>query len=343
MIETVAIVASLLFTVSLHCDWMDRQIQADFAGITQISPTQIDATEKAFKEMGRAYVRVKTHGKIIDYSTPVFSHPVYQTRTDFFIDFFNQMKEVYSLPPVDFIISLDDACPTLPVQGAPAFCITKEKGRNGVILIPEVWTCRDGYYHYLKEKGMEIPWDSRIPLAFWRGHTTGGDYTVETWEHRPRSQLALLSQKNPRHLDCALVSFIQGTQEAEMLMRKARLFKDGCDATIQMRYRYLIAIDGHTSASAFKWELFTGSLVFRNDSEWEEWFSNAIIPYEHYIPYKLNLSDLIHQIDWARNNDEAARKIALQGQLFAEQNLTTGSVLLYAYKTLVAYSQLLKL
>lgn len=337
-----ALISSFLFIASVHCDWMDKQIQADFKGITAITPAQIEAAEKAFKDMDRAYLRVKIRKDHIDYSTPVFSHPVYQVRADFFKDFFSQLQKVYSLPTVDFIISLDDGCPMLPAQSAPAFCITKERGRTGIICIPEVWTCREGYYLYLKEKGMDIPWQKRIPIAFWRGHTTGGDYTEETWKHMPRSKLALLSQQYPHHLDCALVSFLQGTPEAEMLMKQARLFKTGCDPIIQMRYRYLIAIDGYTSASALKWELFTGSLVLRNNSEWEEWFSNAMIPYEHYIPFKLDLSDLIEKIDWARKNDEAAKKIALQGQHFAEQNLMSDSILLYTYKTLIAYSQLLK-
>jgi hypothetical protein len=332
-----------LFIGSVYGDWMDRQIQADLAGIAAITPAQIDAAEQAFKDMGRAFVRVKMHPDTIDYITPTFSHPVYQTRTDYFKDFFSQMQRAYPLPHVDFIITLDDACPMLPPQSAPVFCISKEKGRKGIICIPEVWTCRDGYYLNLKEIGAQIPWENRIPIAFWRGHTTGGrDYTVESWKEMPRSKLALLSRENPRLLDCALVSFIQGTKEAEMVMRKERLFKSGCDPIIQMRHRYLIAIDGHTFSSALKWELFTGSLVLKNDSEWEEWFSNALVPYEHYVPYKLDLSDLIDQLDWVRHNDESAKKIALQGQLFAEQNLKTDSVILYTYKTLAAYSQLLK-
>lgn len=342
MIETVAIVASLLFTVSLHCDWMDRQIQADFAGITQISPTQIDATEKAFKEMGRAYVRVKTHGKIIDYSTPVFSHPVYQTRTDFFIDFFNQMKEVYSLPPVDFIISLDDACPTLPVQGAPAFCITKEKGRNGVILIPEVWTCRDGFYEKIEQAGAEFPWSNKIPIAFWRGSTTGGFYDAETWGKIPRTQLVLFSKSYPNHLDCAFHHFVQGDQEAEMLLQNARLMGIGCDPILQVRYKYLIAIDGNTNPSSLKWQLFSGSPVLKNDTVCDEWYSNALVPYEHYIPYKMDFSDLIEQIDWLRQNDEMAKYIAEQARIFANQHLKSDQYQLYTYKALLAYSKLLR-
>lgn len=49
----------------------------------------------------------------------------------------------------------------------------------------------------------------------------------------------------------------------------------------------------------------------------------------HYIPVNRDLSNLVEQINWAKNHDVDAWKIAKQGQMFANEHLTADRVLCY--------------
>jgi hypothetical protein len=47
-----------------------------------------------------------------------------------------------------------------------------------------------------------------------------------------------------------------------------------------------------------------------------------LLPYVHYIPVLPDLSDLEEKVEWAIDNDEAARKIQAAGRLMAERVMT---------------------
>lgn len=49
----------------------------------------------------------------------------------------------------------------------------------------------------------------------------------------------------------------------------------------------------------------------------------------HFIPIKRDLSNLIDQLDWARKNDESARKISRQAQNFVNERLTPDKIICY--------------
>ena len=49
------------------------------------------------------------------------------------------------------------------------------------------------------------------------------------------------------------------------------------------------------------------------------WFSNLIVPYQHYIPVNYDLSNLIEQIECVKNNDEQAKMIANNAYEFSSQ------------------------
>lgn len=331
---------TFLFIGSLYSDWMDNQIQTDLKDIKTVTLNQLNDTEKLLRENEYGFLRVKIHNGNIDYIVPPYD--IDYQRINHFKGFLGKLQTSYKLPDMDFIIALGDAC-TIPLTGkAPVFCIAKFRTQNQIILIPEVWTCRDGFYEKIEQAGAEFPWSNKIPIAFWRGSTTGGFYDAETWGKIPRTQLVLFSKSYPNHLDCAFHHFVQGDQEAEMLLQNARLMGIGCDPILQVRYKYLIAIDGNTNPSSLKWQLFSGSPVLKNDTVCDEWYSNALVPYEHYIPYKMDFSDLIEQIDWLRQNDEMAKYIAEQARIFANQHLKSDQYQLYTYKALLAYSKLLR-
>lgn len=331
---------TFLFIGSLYSDWMDNQIQTDLTGIHTITLKQLNDTEKLLRENEYGYLRVKIQSDAIDYTVPPYD--IDDQRVNHFKQFLTQLQTCFKLPDSDFIIALGDACTFPLTDKAPVFCIAKFRSQNQIILIPEVWTCRDHFYEKMEQAGAQFPWSKKIPIAFWRGSTTGGFYDANTWKKIPRTQLVLFSKSYPHHLDCAFHQFVQGNREAETLMHDARLFGVGCDPILQVRYKYLIAIDGNTNPSSLKWQLFSGSPVLKNDTVCDEWYSNALVPYVHYVPFKMDFSDLVSQIDWLRQNEDTAKYIAEQARIFANEHLKSDQYQLYTYKVIMAYSKLFR-
>jgi len=43
--------------------------------------------------------------------------------------------------------------------------------------------------------------------------------------------------------------------------------------------------------------------VLKQDSQYYEFFYKQLKPYEHYIPLKANLNDVLDRIQWAKDHD----------------------------------------
>ena len=102
----------------------------------------------------------------------------------------------------------------------------------------------------------------------------------------------------------------------------------------QNSYKYIINIDGHVSAFRLSLELEYGWCILLVESKYKLWFSDYLKPYEHYIPIKTDLSDLIEKIKWCKENDEKCKKIAENAMLFAKKYLSKNAILDYLQKLL---------
>jgi hypothetical protein len=52
-------------------------------------------------------------------------------------------------------------------------------------------------------------------------------------------------------------------------------------------------------------------------------------PNKHYVPFKSDLSNLVDQLNWIRENDDIASKIIWRAQKFANENLLPQHVFCY--------------
>ena len=71
-----------------------------------------------------------------------------------------------------------------------------------------------------------------------------------------------------------------------------------------LQYKYQLNIDGTVAAYRFPYLLGGGALVFKQDSNYYEYFYKSLKPNVHYIPFKRDLSDLKEKIQWAKENDD---------------------------------------
>ena len=62
------------------------------------------------------------------------------------------------------------------------------------------------------------------------------------------------------------------------------------------------------------------------------------MPGEHYVPVEFDFSNLDAQLDWARANDDDARRIATAATAFVRERLRPEDVACYVYRLLVEYA-----
>jgi hypothetical protein len=88
------------------------------------------------------------------------------------------------------------------------------------------------------------------------------------------------------------------------------------------RYRYLIDIGGNGYSGRLKYLLFSKRPLLLVDRIYVEYFHHELIPYVHYVPVKMDLSDLVEKVLWLRNHPQEGEAMAAAAQEFALQEFT---------------------
>ena len=78
------------------------------------------------------------------------------------------------------------------------------------------------------------------------------------------------------------------------------------------QYKYQINIDGTVAAYRFPYLLAGDSLVLKQDSPYYEFFYNELKPYEHYVPFNRDLSDLLEKVQWAKEHDKEVSHVKVK-------------------------------
>jgi len=112
-----------------------------------------------------------------------------------------------------------------------------------------------------------------------------------------------------------------------------------------MKYKFLIDIEGNGYSGRLKWLLFSRRPIFLIDRTYIEYFYNDLIPYKHFIPVKMDLSDLLEKVEWAQMHYDEAIQIAENAFEFAKENFTEDKLLdrvYYVYKNMIEYHNMNK-
>lgn len=199
--------------------------------------------------------------------------------------------------------------------------------------------------HFSQTALDQHPWESKEEKLFWRGATTGAIYKHDRWKNQTRSQLMFACQ-NETIQDICDVGFYLYTQidseETEEEMKKAFGVKESMPLDEQMRFKYLVSMDGNGPSSGRTEKYFSGnSLIFKTDSDGIEFYYYGLHPYEHYIPIHANMSNLAEKLLWAREHDDQARSIVVNLQQFS-RSLHYDAIACYLKGLLTEYAALLK-
>lgn len=331
-------------------DWMDEQIKEDFA--------QVEVNGIQFNDFERAWEGCKTS----DYCRfQVINSKVYGAKGAI-KDLLETMVRNYSVPDVDFIYCYYDCNSGGPI---PIFGSAKKRGAyNAIQFVDKFYDilCQDigwndhhkGWnelIHIMVDAKYKWPWHQKIGKVFWRGTPSdlwgcGGAYKTASWNVAPRGKCVYLSKYvAPEDIDAAFVPFfkIHNLVDDYQSFTATVPMSEFVQHVDHLRYKYQLNLDGMTATyPGLHWRLLSGCLTFKQETDDEMWYYKGIKPWVHYIPVKIDCSDLIEKIHWAKANDDEAHKIALNAQLFTVKNLMPEHILLYCYKVLLKYASLQK-
>ena len=88
------------------------------------------------------------------------------------------------------------------------------------------------------------------------------------------------------------------------------------------RYAVLIDIQGYGYSGRLKYLLWSHRPMLLVNRPHKEFFYDNLVAWEHYIPVKEDLSDLVEQTQWCLNNYEKAKEIAENAFQFCQKYLT---------------------
>lgn len=166
-----------------------------------------------------------------------------------------------------------------------------------------------------------IPWSVKRNCVFWRGGLTGGGvgsdnvrirFMLMTHNH-PLFNVGVTSY-NSRH-KCSPDGVIRVIKPTSLPFSASR--SNYVAPSEQRRFKYHVYMDGNVGANRLGTLLSYGSVVFivESDAPHVEALEH-LVPYTHYIPVARDLSDLVTQVEWARQHDDECAVIASNARAF---------------------------
>jgi hypothetical protein len=183
-------------------------------------------------------------------------------------------------------------------------------------------------------------WENKIDKAVFRGSATGCGFS---YSRNMRLKVAQLGQKFPSYLDAGITAMKEKLKidEKEKVgytdLKELKLkFIDKLSPYEQSQYKYIIHLDGNVGAHRLAKFFLLNSVTMICETGSTLWFSHILVPYTHYVPIKKDLSNLIEQIKWCRENDDKCREIAKNSYELGKKLLTEETCFSYIAKTMWA-------
>jgi len=114
-------------------------------------------------------------------------------------------------------------------------------------------------------------------------------------------------------------------------------------------YKYVLDVDGHAWSSRFKRLMTSNSLVFKS-TIYPEWFADRIAPWLHFVPVKVDLSDVHDSLTFFRGDmegegahDDLARKIAMAGRNWSKTFWRKEDLTAYMFRLFLEYARVMSI
>lgn len=269
-------------------------------------------------------------------------------RVALMVNFLKGALQKHKIRNVDFLVSLHDDGERIKFDYdriVPIFVFAKNlTNKNYPIKIPfvdfdvdySVWS------NAIQKAKLqdEYQWKNKLDVVYWRGSTTGQGYNIKDYLSQPRVKLVDMSTHHPLLIDAKFVAIVGLDGELHEIIEKKFGIVSRVDPTEQLKYKYLINMDGHTCTyPGFLWRLVSNSVVFKQETNNFQWFYPLLKPWVHYVPIKEDLSDLVEKIEYAKLHDKEMEEMSLHTQEYVGENLDVNGMQLYAAMTLNKYAE----
>ncbi|KAF8576246.1 glycosyltransferase family 90 protein [Ramaria rubella] len=115
------------------------------------------------------------------------------------------------------------------------------------------------------------------------------------------------------------------------------------------QYKYIMDIDGNGWSARFKRLMTSNSLIFKS-TIFPEWYTERIMPWVHYIPVQVDLSDLYDILAFFRGDpsgagahDTLAARIARGGKTWSETFYRKEDMVAYQFRLFLEYARVMSL
>ena len=174
---------------------------------------------------------------------------------------------------------------------------------------------RDRHWGIVKDvKQNDIKFKDKINKIVWRGSTTGEK--DDEFSFKKNRLLCVERFYNDTSCDIGFSNVVQNINIPKEYLKKPLTIRE------QLKYKYILSIEGNDVASGLKWQLYSNSVVFMRKPKIVSWaMEDKLIPYKHYIPINDDFSNLLNQIEFADKNVKTCLKIIKNANEFIEQFL----------------------
>lgn len=191
-------------------------------------------------------------------------------------------------------------------------CFSKRINDPSAICFPDIYyILHKGYKNLLSDIDNNlVKWKNKINKAIFRGNNKNG-YIYNFIDYKNKNiiprEYFYEKFKNNKFIDL-------GNNE----LTKSK----------QIKYKYLLDIDGYTNSwEGTVWKLYSGSVVIKQKSIWEQWYYDELKEWVHYVPVNNDFSNLDIIIKWCLDNDNICKQIAENSRKFIKQKLNNDYVL----------------
>lgn len=250
------------------------------------------------------------------------------------MDMLRSLEVTVALPDVEFVSQYWDHAKVPRQDPIPVFGFARDAGRTDITL-PFSYNWDEGSHDFnweLKQADEALkvcpPYENRTSEKLvWRGDCTGPIlwFQKPLWKSYLRYRITHLTREHPDLLDAGLIKTSCGVEGIEE-QAGPPLEYVYMSSQFTCQQKFLLLLDGN-SVSGRSSKLFqSGSVVFKPDSIFSEWFYHLLKPWVHYVPVREQLEDLVEQVQWVKDHPKAGACIAANAQRMAKKHLNKYAV-----------------
>lgn len=153
-----------------------------------------------------------------------------------------------------------------------------------------------------------VPWEEKASIAFWRGGTSGAPFVrkalVERTRTNPWCNIKFVDHYGARGID-------------------ASDFAPAVGLDVFVRHKYIVVVDGAVISSSHQWVFGSGSVPILITHPLNTfWFKSHLKPWVNYVPISPSLAELEPTLQWLREHDGEAKRIAAAAMELAQTLFT---------------------